>query len=135
MLIGGKNFAWFDLWSIQHFSAGVIVGTFFRKRNYSITRAVIITLVSAYLWELIEYSDEIGLFGQLPSVWFGGVEFFWNRILMDPFLFTLGMFLGFYSTKRILHQCALLFVVIWLLLNMFSENSNQFQVYIFNLVF
>lgn len=103
-LWGDKTVSWFDIWSIEHFVAGMtlvsIMYPLFQRccNNYlemdSEKKAVfinagmlLVTLFLAYFWETIEHYAENGSTGiDAVTYWFQGVEFWGNRIITDPFL-------------------------------------------------
>lgn len=107
VLWGLKTTALFDVWSLEHFMAGISVGGFvvyFNRRAWSrLTTAPIPNgqssfdiagcLFLAYLWEAIEHYLENGTAGAAVEYWFQGIEFWGNRLIVDPLLLVLGMLL------------------------------------------
>ena len=61
-LFGAKDVAFFDLWSLQHFFSGLLVGWLAMKHNekwYLPTRFdVALVLLASYVWEVTEHYME-----------------------------------------------------------------------------
>ena len=73
-LFGHKTKAIFDLWSIQHFFSGIILGSllislhFIKKPN--IVEVALIATLFAFGWEIVELGAVSGCFGHQVSKWF-----------------------------------------------------------------
>ena len=98
-IFGDKSVAIFDLWSIQHFLAGILIGQMITRTTKDPLLVVSIAMNLAYFWELHEFFGELGLsmfYYYLPAypeltAWFGGVEHWSNRLLGDPILVSEGV--------------------------------------------
>lgn len=106
-LWGLKTVALFDVWSLEHFLAGITVGTmvlyFSRKKPHSPLKFLAAVLLVAYAWEFVEYNLEMGRSGiEAVTYWFQGVEYWPNRLGSDPALVSLGAFaaLKFEKARR-----------------------------------
>ena len=97
-IIGGKTCSLFDLWSVCHFLTGVASCTIISKissgKNGGTTAPLILILLLAYTWELLEFFLESGVAGPDIAYWFHGREFYLNRLLSDPFLMIAGYLAG-----------------------------------------
>ena len=101
-LWGEKTVSWFDVWSIEHFFAGVSIGAlvhfWHRDRINSQNQkyiCLIFVLFLAYFWETVEFyleSGATGIFG--ITDWFQGTELWANRLITDPAIVLLGHFAG-----------------------------------------
>lgn len=93
-LWGLKTNSLFDFWVIPHILSGVIIGYLIPRLNNNLKGRHIITsvLIIAYLWEIIEYFSEVGLFSTRLMNWFYGVELLPNRLLVDPSADIIGLF-------------------------------------------
>ena len=107
-LWGDKTISWFDIWSVEHFVAGITIGsilyplvyTFLKKnmgseteQKVSLTNGItlVVVLFCAYLWETVEHYGENGATTvHALTYWFQGVEFWGNRIITDPLLVLAG---------------------------------------------
>ncbi len=130
MLFGHKTVSWFDVWSIEHFVAGITLGTIvvafqrcFGDKNALSSRAdafyfLLLILMCAYFWETLEHYIEIDAFGW-PKIaaWFHGVEYFPNRMITDPIMLVLGAFLV--RKWQIFCWPARIFSVAWLVVHIF----------------
>ena len=83
----GQTF--FDVWSICHFAAGVIIGYDVAAQNRSLLRLVIITLILGYLWEVVETGIE-KFFPKFIKHHEGKL----NRWVSDPLMVLVGALLG-----------------------------------------
>lgn len=83
----GQTF--FDVWSIAHFAAGVVIGFDLASQNSSIWRVVLITLILGYLWEVVES----GIERWLPK-FIKHHEGLLNRWVSDPLMVLVGALLG-----------------------------------------
>ncbi len=106
VLWGLKTVAVFDVWSLEHFMAGMSVGGFIQAASNRVFRDIPVLegrqdiawwsdlsacLFLAYLWEAIEHYLENGTAGVAVEYWFQGIEFWANRLIADPALLVLGM--------------------------------------------
>jgi len=86
-----------------HFFFGVAIGNLiFKGSGYSTTAkktspsfkiellTLLVILVLAYAWELLEFKLETGGAGQYIAYWFQGREHWANRLLSDPLLVLTG---------------------------------------------
>lgn len=89
---GDKTISLFDIWLLQHFLSGVLLG--WALLHLPRRTVIFVALVVAYAWETLEYAAEVGLFGSALMQWFGGVEFILNRIIVDPLALVLGVLLA-----------------------------------------
>ena len=133
VLWGYKTVALFDAWSIEHILSGISVGEAVKTNNKkhfekfknltkhnhkSILRFNVITvLFLAYFWETIEHYLEIGLAGLTIEYWFQGVEMWANRIITDPLMLVVGLFIAKRFPRIIWH--ARLLSIIWLFVHIF----------------
>ena len=127
MIFGDKTISWFDLWSIQHFVVGIVFGIILRKNNFSKIAILFVALFLAYSWEIFEYYAEVGYFGSSIMTWFGGVEFLWNRVLIDPIVFTGGVMIGQFIKNNGLVYLSFAYSACWLLLNLMFPTAASFQ--------
>jgi len=79
----------FDVWSIAHFAAGVVIGFDLASQNSSFWRVVWITLVLGYLWEVVETLIE----KYFPK-FIKHHEGLLNRWVSDPLMVLVGALLG-----------------------------------------
>lgn len=77
---------------------------------------VVVTLI-AYFWESIEFYGEIGEWGVVVQRWFYGVEFWPNRVLIDPLLVIMGYILS--QKYPVLIWPARIFSVTWMYFHIF----------------
>ncbi len=130
VLWGVKDVALFDVWCLQHLLSGFILGFLVGKLKKipTISPAHVIGLiVFAYTWEAIEYNLETSSIDNL-RVFIGGIEYRWNRILVDPLFMVIGFYLSFVlplsKTKRYT------LVVFWLsfaLIHIYFGNVTHFH--------
>ncbi|MDE0419873.1 MAG: hypothetical protein OXK76_03160 [Gammaproteobacteria bacterium] len=104
---GLKTTSLFDVWSFEHFMAGISVGGIVVLVNRRAMSQLPMSpgshrhawfdiagcLFLAYLWETIEHYLENGTAGEAVRYWFQGIEFWGNRLIVDPLLLLLGMLL------------------------------------------
>ncbi len=138
VLFGDRTEAIFDLWSLQHFCSGVLIGSFFLLRPLRPTeewpvfffRARISTLfVLAIVWETAEVMMEAGFFGSAISHWKHGFEHWGNRFIGDPLMVVLG---GVFAEKfPNAWKWGLAFAVVWLVVNVASPHSMAVQEWLF----
>lgn len=90
LLWGIKDISLFDIWTLMHILSGIAIGSalviFFKTEDKKIKsgKIIICILLIAYLWEILEFSFETGLFGGSIANWFYGIEFLPNRLIIDP---------------------------------------------------
>lgn len=125
---GLKTTSLFDFWSLEHLIAGmslfgishIISSKTLPKETPHEVRmqyGIILVLLFAYAWEAIEFYGEIGAWGAVAKYWFYGVEFWPNRVIVDPLL-VVG---GYYLAQRNNHLVipARIFSIIWLFIHVF----------------
>lgn len=100
-LLGEKEIAWFDLWSVEHFVGGMTIGGLLiwgsgahrdtqaakRMGRQSFLLAV---LAVSYAWESLEFYIEAGYVWDRATYWMQGIEFIGNRLVTDPLLVLAG---------------------------------------------
>lgn len=96
-LVGDKTVSWFDIWSVEHFVAGISLGALwlwagcFRRGDPSERRAYLLgVLATALLWEALEFYIEAGYVWDRATYWMQGIEFIGNRLVTDPLLVLAG---------------------------------------------
>jgi hypothetical protein len=129
LLFGDKREAIFDLWSLQHFCSGILIGSLLAcvidASKTAWRKFALIVLVLALSWEATELAMESGLFGQAIMNWKNGYEHWTNRFVGDPLLVILGGLL----TRRYKSawKWALVPASMWLIVNIASPNSMSIQ--------
>jgi hypothetical protein len=131
-LWGLKTYALMDIWTLDHLIVGISIGHLVKKRNqkvfknkfgidrhFDITKYfdIIAVLFLAFLWETIEHYLETGLLGDRVTYWFQGVEFWGNRMLIDPLMLVLGYLIAKNNPKLVIP--ARIVSVAWLAVNVF----------------
>jgi hypothetical protein len=125
MIFGEKTVAWFDVWSLEHFVAGMsltMVVMWFMERNgydeqHKIVFYALVVAVSC-AWEMLEHYLEVGIIGTAwLTHWFQGVEFWGNRLITDPLLVVLGSTIALKYRQIIVP--ARLFSITWILTHLF----------------
>lgn len=123
-LWGEKTVAWFDVWSVEHFIAGMAFGSLWlwlarlqaeRGQYHPATQQhlyVANILALAYLWEAVEFYIEAGYVWDRATYWMQGVEFIGNRLLTDPLLTLAGALAV--QRKIVLRHFARIFTLLWL---------------------
>ena len=89
----GPDRAAFDLWSLQHFCGGVLLGALLMRTPVGSAPRRYLALFGALLalsWEAAELAMEAGLFGAAISHWKDGFEHWSNRLFGDPLMVTSG---------------------------------------------
>ena len=127
---GDKTEAWFDIWSLEHFIAGISISTIamFLARNvfadFKIDKKYerrfygIFILLIAFFWEMLEHYGEAGYTNiEAVTYWFQGVEFWGNRLITDPLLVLLGGLVGLKHSVFVWPARA--FSVTWLYVHIF----------------
>jgi len=127
--VGDRSEATFDLWSLQHFCAGILLGSILLRSKFlrlaTMKELVIVALLIELGWEATELGMEAGLFGQAIANWKDGYEHWSNRLVGDPLMVALGAFVArrfSYAWKIVLLPAA-----IWLLINVLSPNTMSIQ--------
>jgi len=125
LLFGYRDHAVFDLWSIHHLLAGIVIGKIvlfkFKKPVYLVCAVLIVALT----WEGLELLMDYGSMGTEISTWKGGFEHWGNRLVGDPLMVTTG---GWIARKN--HQLwkyALIYCIVWFSINAISPNSMYIQ--------
>ena len=128
LLLGDRTEAAFDLWSVQHFCAGILLGALLMRTALASApwkAFLLFSLAVALVWEATELAMEAGWFGAAISTWKDGFEHWSNRLVGDPLMVTSGGLIG----RR--YSAAWKIVVapagIWLLLNLASPSSMSIQ--------
>lgn len=130
-LWGPKTESWFDIWSIEHFIAGITVGflvkalisgsPFRGMRRPRVDDAAVwllAVLTLSYLWEAVEHYLEAGATGiAAVTYWFQGVEYWGNRLLADPLLFVLGATISRLQPRPVIRILAFGFSATWVVLH------------------
>lgn len=124
-IFGLKTIALFDVWSIEHFASGIVIGNMIYTKKlksnipdtwlkrYNLYKILFII----FFWEVLEHYLEEGLLGERVMFWFQGVEFWGNRLITDPML----MLLGYYVVILYPHIniIARIFSFFWLVIHIF----------------
>jgi len=122
---GYRNYAVFDLWSIHHGFAGVVIGKIVLQKFEKPLTFVCAVLIVALSWEGLELLMEYGNMGTAISAWKGGYEHWGNRLIGDPLMVMVG---GLIARKN--HQIwkyALIYCIVWFSLNAISSDSMSIQ--------
>lgn len=133
ILFGDKAIALLDLWSIEHFCAGcnsalavaALTKKYFQNldRRSQLTFQVMFLLLIEFFWEIIEHYLEAGVSYQIVTDWFAGVEYIWNRALMDPIVTLLGLvFISRFPKAKIF---SIIFSFVWLYVNIFVFSDSM----------
>lgn len=128
LLIGDRTKAAFDLWSLQHFCAGVLLGALLMRTPVGSAPRRSFALFGALLalsWEAAELAMEAGWFGAAISHWKDGFEHWSNRLFGDPLMVTSGCLVA----RRFRHAWKIVLppAGIWLLFNLTSPSSMTIQ--------
>ncbi|MDH4330895.1 MAG: hypothetical protein OEV93_05090 [Candidatus Moranbacteria bacterium] len=114
---GDQKTSLFDLWSIQHFLAGVLIGSLLITPKYERTKKwhimLPLTIFLAFAWEAVELYLESGGIEAVQSFW-NQREHWSNRLVSDPIMVIGGGVLGY-----IIHdswKIAIIPSIIWLLI-------------------
>jgi hypothetical protein len=108
-LWGLKTEAMFDVWSVEHFMAGVSLGCLAKyaigkyyadenrdeKMRNDKTRNILmfaLVIIITLFWENAEHYIEAGLLGERIEYWFQGVEHWSNRLIADSLLVIAGCY-------------------------------------------
>jgi hypothetical protein len=127
ILVGDHSEAVFDLWSLQHFCAGILLASILKQGKVlrSWREVLAIVLFLELCWEGIELTMEAGLFGQAVAHWKNGFEHWSNRLIGDPLMVVVGAFVA----KRFSQSWKIAFIpaMIWLFVNVLSPNGMHVQ--------
>lgn len=128
-LFGERSNAVFDLWSLQHFCSGILLGSLITYvasgRRLSWQNFLLATLLIALAWEAIELAMEAGVFGAVIATWKGSFEHWGNRLIGDPLMVATGSLVA--RRFRSAWKWILLPAAIWFTLNALSPNSMSVQ--------
>ncbi len=97
IFFGNEQLALFDLWSIQHFLAGILIGSLFLSPKEKTTgvknwqRIIPFVLFLALTWEALEIYLETDI---IFKNWVG-FEHWSNRIITDPLMALMGGAVGY----------------------------------------
>ncbi len=95
ILFGNQEIAMFDLWSIQHFLAGILIGSLLLIPKNETTqqwqKIIPFILFIALSWEAFEIYIETGV---IFETW-KGFEHWTNRIITDPLMALIGGVVGY----------------------------------------
>lgn len=113
IFFGDEKIAMFDLWSIQHFLAGVLIGSLLLGTKDTPTknwqRIIPFVLFVAFTWEAVEVYLETGV---VLKNWLG-FEHWSNRLITDPLMAILGGAVGFLIKDS--WRIAVIPMVLWLI--------------------
>ncbi len=129
VFVGDRSEAIFDLWSLQHFCAGILLGAILlRSKLFCFAtwkEMAVVAALFALGWEATELAMEAGLFGETVAGWKDGFEHWNNRLFGDPLMVTSGALIA----RRFSHAWKIVLVpaAIWLLLNIISPHSMYIQ--------
>ncbi|MFH1326067.1 MAG: hypothetical protein ABIH48_01200 [Candidatus Falkowbacteria bacterium] len=133
-LIGHKTISVFDIWSLQHFLSGIILGRIIcylawdSSGSPQTVRVYLAFLFCIFWWEFAETGMEVGKFSKNVIIWKDGLESFTNRFIGDPMMMILGLYI--YRRYRKYFWRALAVATFWLVLNLFMPNCMFIQEYI-----
>ncbi len=129
-LVGHKTSSFFDLWSIQHFLSGSVLGMMLTSKN----RPVYVwrLLAIALTWECFEWSCEAGVFGQPIAHWLCGEEHWSNRLIADPLLYLVGAHFGVRRPE--LRRLVSFLIIVWFTANLLEPTSMDIQERLFQLL-
>lgn len=128
LLFGDRRDAMFDLWSLQHFCGGVLIGSILMRTSLASLGTVsflLLSLLVALSWEAAELAMEAGWFGQAVSDWKDGYEHWGNRLIGDPLMVTTGCLLG--RRTALAWKIVVVPAALWLVLNVTSPSSMSIQ--------
>lgn len=131
-VIGDRTQAMFDLWSLQHFCGGILIGALlarFRPLPSGWRAFALAVGAIALSWEAAELAMEAGVFGAGVSRWKDGFEHWSNRLVGDPLLVVCGALVA----RRFAYawKIAMAPASVWLLVNVASPSSMYIQRLIF----
>ena len=128
LLVGDRREATFDLWSLQHFCAGILLGALLMRTALASPpwrSFLLFSVLLALCWEAAELAMEAGWLGAAISDWKDGFEHWSNRLLGDPLMVSSGSLIGRRYSRA--WKIVLAPVAIWLLLNVTSPSSMYIQ--------
>jgi hypothetical protein len=131
LIIGTKTVAMFDLWSIDHFAWGVVIGTVLiclakvEPPRFELLKFVLWMLILAYAWEGHETWMEIGGRGTSIGQWKDGVEHWSNKFLSDPGMVLLGGMLA--RGVKSSWKPALVYMILWSIANVLAPDCMFIQ--------
>jgi hypothetical protein len=119
---GLKTQSWFDVWSIEHFISGILIGSLLallwpKTRQPPVANNTVpfflALLTISFIWESVEFYLEAGYSGSAGVThWFQGVEFWGNRVITDPLMVVAGAWCFLKSRKLVFP--ARIFSTFWL---------------------
>ena len=134
ILFGDRQVAIFDLWTIEHFLLGIMVGFALNKMRPELQKDAIVyalaLLMADYAWEAVELAMELGATGSGVSHWKQGFEHWSNRLIGDPGAVLLGGLVQQYYPNA--WRYAVGPWIIWGLLNYRAADSMYIQNLLFN---
>lgn len=98
-LFDTKTTALVDLWVVGHLVFGIILAGGFqrllRERHPPPWQSswLLAVLSGVFVWEAVELAGELGFCGEWAQRWLAGIEFWFNRYLIDPAVALLGCWL------------------------------------------
>ncbi|NQV12674.1 MAG: hypothetical protein HQ530_00020 [Parcubacteria group bacterium] len=133
LLVGYRDDAILDLWSIHHLLAGVVVGRIVFCKFKEPLVFVSAVLFVALAWEGSEVLMEAGEIGKGLAVWKGGFEHWGNRFVGDLVAVTLGGWWFWTHRSNRLWQSALVFCLLWFAINFTTPDSMYVQRFLLKL--
>jgi len=126
VLFGDRRFAFFDLWTVQHFLSGIFLGfVILSIKKVQFWKYILLVLLASLLWEMTELLMEYGFLGKSVSDWKFGYELIYNRLIIDPLSVLLGGIVFWYFRRAI--YFAMIPLIAWLSINVMSSNSMYVQ--------
>lgn len=115
VLWGHKTVALFDLWTLQHIATGAIIAHVLTRTNYASQSTLWTIIMLSLFWESLELILELGHLQGLREIgiWTGGVEFWVNRVFIDPLAMIFGAAMYKYNKK--IFSYSFIFTIVWLL--------------------
>lgn len=132
LIWGFKTVAAIDFWTLEHFLSGMSIGMLvmsfharFFSKHFNLEEKdiktryfdIVVVLLLAYVWEVIEHYLEVGLAGAVVEYWLQGVEYWINRLICDPLVTVAGYYLARNFSMLVTPARVLSFV--WLLVHIF----------------
>lgn len=131
--VGDRSDAIFDLWSIQHFLSGILVGSILAYVRIDLSASwhgfALRMFIFAFIWEAAELTMEAGWLGTSVAAWKKGYEHWGNRFIGDLLMVTLGGLLA--GKYRNAWKWALMPAAVWFIGNVLSPHSMWVQEYLF----
>jgi len=130
---GTREVAMFDFWTVEHLFFGVMLAVALTriKSSLSVKKNLVAVFAIAYSWEIVEYTMEMGYFGQTISNWKNGMEHWSNRLIGDPGVALLGAYLQNKWSK--IWRWVVVPWLIWGIVNYLSPNSMYIQNFVVEL--